>query len=370
MAGRPVAMRIGSLKTYLSRRDLLHRTYKELMDDDGLGLAAQLAYYFFLALVPTLLFMLALASFFPIARFTDVLPAALARFAAPEMVTLLRDQLQQISKADNGGILSLGLLAALWSSSAALVSIMGALNRAYDIDEQRPWWKVRLIAIGLTIGLAIFVIAAFALVMAGPSLADMLAQRAGLSTAVVWAWKILQWPVAFALMCVALGLVYYFAPDAEQDWVWVTPGALLATALWLIASLLFRIYVVSFGNYQATYGALGGVIVLLLWMYITGLIIIAGAEMNAEIEHASPWGKAPGEKVAGQRKKIGSAAERAYRALGQKPATTPEPRLLPAPSSQALPAPVFTTGRQGSFGDYATAFALRLLWPRARRRVE
>jgi len=113
------------------------------------------------------------------------------------------------------------------------------------------------------------------------------------------------------------------------------------------------------------------VIVLLLWMYITGLIIIAGAEMNAEIEHASPWGKDPGEKVAGQRKKIGSAAERAYRALGQKPAPTPEPRrLLPAPSSQALPAPVFTTGRQGSFSDYATAFVLRLVWPRARKRVE
>jgi membrane protein len=343
-------------------RELVQRTYRETQEDDGLGLAAQLAYYFFLALFPTLLFLLALASFFPIARFTDTLPELLGRFAAPEMVALIRDQLTQISNGNHGGLLSLGLLGALWSSSAALVSIIGVLNRAYDIEEARPFWKVRLIAIGLTIGLGIFVLTSLAIVMAGPMIIDHLARIGGMGAVFTWTWQILQWPIAFALMCLGIGVVYYVAPDAEQDWVWVTPGALLATALWFLGSLMFRLYVVSFGNYQATYGALGGVVVLLLWMYLTGFVIVLGAEVNAEIEHASPWGKAPGEKVPGERKQIGALAGRTFRERGMKnPAPRPEP--LVSPSSAANLAP-----EQPGIGEWAAAFALKLIWPRLRRR--
>src|SRR5688572_27835124 len=353
-------MPLGSLRVPITWRELARRTYKEVVDDDGLGLAAQLAYYFFLALFPALLFLLALASFFPIARFTEAIPDVLGRFAAPEMVALIREQLQQISNAENGGILSLGLLGAIWSSSAALVSIIGAFNRAYDIEEGRPWWKVRLTAIGLTVALAVFVLASFALVLAGPSLADAAAQAFGLGTAFTWTWAILQWPVAIALICVAVGLVYYVGPDADQDWVWVSPGAVLATGLWLLASLLFRWYAVSFGNYQVTYGTLGGVVLLMLWMYITGLAIVIGAEANAEIEHASPWGKDPGQKVPGQRKKIGAAAARAYREGLTKKEQAPAP--VSAFPPVAMP-------RSPSWADWAGAFALRLVWPRLRRRV-
>jgi membrane protein len=113
-------------------------------------------------------------------------------------------------------------------------------------------------------------------------------------------------------MSTAIGLVYYFAPDADQDWVWITPGAVLATLLWFAASLGFKFYIANFTDYNASYGAAGAVMVLLLWFYMTGLAILLGAELNAEIEHASPWGKAKGEKVPGQRKKIGLAAARAY----------------------------------------------------------
>jgi membrane protein len=343
-------------------RELLQRTYRESVEDDAMGLAAQLAYYFFLALFPTLLFLLALASFFPIARFTDTLPQALGRFAAPEMVKLLTDQLVQISNGNHGGLLSLGLLGALWSSSAALVSIIGALNRAYDIEEARPFWKVRLVAVGLTIGLAVFVLASFAIVLAGPTVIDMFARTGGLGAVFTWIWQIVQWPIAFALMCLGIGLVYYIAPDAEQEWVWVTPGALLATTLWLVGSLLFRQYVVSFGNYQATYGALGGVVVLLLWMYLTGLVIVVGAEVNAEIEHASPWGKAAGEKVPGERKKIGAAAARAFKDHETGRGAQPT-RPVTAPAWVANDPPAHL-----GVGEWAAAFALRLVWPRLRRR--
>jgi membrane protein len=307
----------------LSWGELLKRTARETSEDDGLGLAAQLAYYFFLALFPAVLFVLALASFFPLTNFIDDATRALRPIAPPDVMGFFEEQLRRLSNADSGGILTVGILGAVWSSSAAVVAIIGSLNRAYDIEESRPWWKVRLTAIGLTIALAFFLLLSFTLIVAGPAIAERLAASFGLGSVFEWSWKILQWPLAFALVSTALGLVYYFAPDAEQDWVWITPGAVVATALWIIVSLAFKVYVANFADYNAMYGAVGGVIVLLLWFYISGLAILVGAELNAEIEHASPHGKAPAEKVPGQKKKIGAAAARAYRARLEHPIAQP-----------------------------------------------
>jgi membrane protein len=203
----------------------------------------------------------------------------------------------KIAEGQHGGLVTAGLLGALWSSSSAMVAVIGAMNRAYDIEEGRAWWRVRLIAIGLTIALSLLMIVAFTLIVAGPQLADLAARYLAFGSVFVWTWKMVQWPIAFALVAVGIGLIYYVAPDAEQFWVWITPGSLAATSLWLIGSLAFRFYAVNFGDYEATYGALGGVILLLLWFYLSGLVIVIGAEMNAEIEHASPWGKAPGESA-------------------------------------------------------------------------
>jgi len=149
-------------------------------------------------------------------------------------------------------------------------------------------------------------------VIAGPTLATRLADLWHLGPSFEWTWKILQWPVVFALACTGIAMIYYFAPDAEQDWVWLTPGSILSTVLWLLTSLAFKYYVVNISSYAATYGALGGVMVLMLWFYLSGAAILFGAEMNAEIEHASPYGKQPGEKVPGERRVIGSAAMRAW----------------------------------------------------------
>jgi membrane protein len=298
----------------LSWRELLRRTAKDAIDDDCLGLAAQLAYYLFLALFPALLFVLAVASFFPFTDFIDDVIRTLRPIAPADVVAFLEAQLRRVADADSGGILTLGILGAIWSSSAAVTAIIGSLNRAYDIEEGRPWWKVRLIAIGLTLGLAILVLASFTLIVAGPAIAEGVAATFGLGAVFEWSWKILQWPLSFFLVSSAVGLIYYFAPDAEQEWVWITPGAVLGTLLWVAVSLGFKFYLANFADYNATYGAVGGVIVLLLWFYMSGLAILLGAELNAEIEHASPHGKDPGEKVPGQRTKIGVAAARAYEA--------------------------------------------------------
>ena len=165
-----------------------------------------------------------------------------------------------------------------------MVAIIDALNRAYDVEDGRPWWKQRLTAILLTMGVALFLVVSAVLVVAGPELAEFVAGRAGLGNAFAWTWKILQWPAVLALVATAIGLIYYFAPDVDQDFVWITPGSLLATLLWLAGSLAFRFYVVNFGSYNETYGSLGGVIVFLIWLWISNIAVLLGAELNSELE--------------------------------------------------------------------------------------
>jgi membrane protein len=296
----------------LSWSDLIRRTVKDSIQDDVAGIAAQLSYYFFLALFPALLFLVALASFFPLYNVNDELLRVLGPVAPREVLTLLQEQLTHLSNSGDGGLLSIGLLMALWSSSAAMVSIIDAMNRAYDIEDSRPWWKRRLVAIALTTGLALFILTSFGLIVAGPWIANWLGRTFGIAPVFTTSWKILQWPIAFLLASTGFGFVYFFAPDAEQEWVWITPGALTATLLWLVASLVFRVYVVNFGNYNEAYGALGAIILTLLWFYITGLAMVLGAELSAEIHRASPWGRNPGPTVVGMKKRLGLAASREW----------------------------------------------------------
>lgn len=296
----------------LSWAELARRTWRELIDDDVIDLAAQLSYYFFLALFPAILFVFALASFFPLGNVTDDVGRALGPFVSPQVLDLIQEQMRRLANNENGGLLTVGVAGALWSSSAALVSIVGALNRAYDIDEGRPWWKVRLVAIGLTLSVAVTVLVALSLVLIGPTVAEKLGDATGWGAPFKWTWLVLQWPLVFLLVTVAIGLLYYFGPDAEQDWAWITPGAVFATILWLSASLLFKVYVANFTDYEGTYGTVGAVIVVLLWLYVSGIAILAGAELNSEIEHASPYGKPPGQKNAQGRVLLGARAARAF----------------------------------------------------------
>ena len=262
---------------------------------------------------PAILFLLALASFFPLSNITDDVGRSLGPFVSPQVLELIQEQMRRLANNENGGLLTFGVAGALWSSSAALVSIVGALNRAYDIDEGRPWWKVRLVAIGLTLGVAVVVLVALTLVLAGPTLAESLGRTTGWGAPFERTWLLLQWPLVFALVATGIGLIYYFGPDADQDWVWITPGAVAATVLWLVISLFFRLYVANFTDYEGSYGTVGGVIVVLLWFYVSGIAILTGAELNAEIEHASPYGKAPGQKNARGKLVIGARAARAFR---------------------------------------------------------
>ena len=280
--------------------ELARRTLAETTDDDCLGLAAQLSFYLALALAPAILFVLALGSYFPLHDLSADLVPLLQPVASREILAIVKEQIMLLSDTREGGLLTFGVVGALWSSSAAVVAITSALNTAYDVTEGRPWWKVRLVALGLTATLAVLFLISFTLVLAGPAIAEYLGAAFHLGPLFVWSWKILQWPIVFALVSGAIALIYYVAPDRDQDWAWMTPGAVLATVLWFGASLAFKFYVSNFGDYDATYGTVGGVMVLLLWFYVSSLAVLIGAELNAEIEHASAHGKAPGEQSVSQ----------------------------------------------------------------------
>ena len=331
MSGLAFALRSYVLDTLpITWRELARRTWREVLDDDVMGLAAQLSYYFFLALFPAILFLLALASFFPLSNLTDDIARSLGPFVSSQVLELIQEQMRRLANNENGGLLTFGVAGALWSSSAALVSIVSALNRAYDIEEGRPWWKVRLVAIGLTLGVAAFVLVALSLILLGPTVAEKLGNATGWGAPFEWAWLVLQWPLAVALMATGIGLIYYYGPDADQDWAWITPGAIAATVLWLVTSLLFKFYVANFTDYEGSYGTVGAVIVVLLWFYVSGIAILTGAELNSEIEHASPYGKAPGQKNAQGRLMIGARAARAFEKSSLADVVMPDPPIPPS----------------------------------------
>ena len=280
---------------------LFKRTIKETVNDNCFGLAAQLAYYCFLSVFPALLIIVALTSVFP-RNLLDQILASFGSFTPPDVLRIVTTQVQLIRESGHTGLLTFGVLGALWSSSSAMNATIDTLNRAYGIREARSWWKVQSLAIVLTITMSIFVLISFTLIVAGPEIAEKAAAGHGLGPIFEWTWKILQWPVIFLLISEGFAAVYYLAPDVEQRWPWILPGAHLATGLWLLISLGFRFYVTHFGQYNQIYGAIGGVIVMLLWFYLSGLVLLFGAEFNSEIEHASPYGKAEGEKVPGERR--------------------------------------------------------------------
>jgi membrane protein len=280
----------------LSVKELGRRVIREIQQDDCLGRAAQLAYYFLFALFPFFLVLTTLLGYLPVPNLLDRLMETLAEMLPGEALQLVQSNVRELVTDQRGGLLSLGLLAALWTSSSAVTAIMDSLNRSYDVEEGRPFWKVRLTAILLTIGLSVFIIVSLILLTFGPQIGGWIADKVGLGSVFKLAWNILRWPFIVGLIIVAMALIYYLAPDVEQEWQWITPGSVVAVIGWLLASLGFSFYVNNFGSYNATYGSIGAVIVLLTWMYVSGFFILVGGEINAEIEHAAARGKDPGEK--------------------------------------------------------------------------
>jgi len=184
----------------------------------------------------------------------------------------------------------------LWTASAGVRLMMSAMNAAYDVPEGRPVWKRIPLSIFYTVGLAGMLLAAAALMVLGPQVMEWIAAQIGMQEFIVTLWTVLRWPVIVFLLMVAVALIYYVMPDVKQKFRFITPGSVLAVVVWIIASLGFAYYVKTFADYNAMYGSIGAIIVLLLYFYISAAVLLLGAEMNAVIEHMSAEGKNPGEK--------------------------------------------------------------------------
>jgi membrane protein len=278
---------------------VLKRSVTDFLADDMATYAAALAYQVLFSLFPFIIFLVSLLGFLNIPDFFDWLrdqAAAVLPAQAMEQVNQVINQLQQ----PQGGLLSFGIILALWSASAGVRATMNALNVAYDVEEGRPAWKRYLLSIIYTIGLAAVLIVATGLMVTGPEVMawlDNQLDQFGLGQVFITLWGLLRWPVAILLLMLVVAAVYYMAPDVEQSFRFITPGSILAVLVWIIASLGFSYYVQNFGNYSATYGSIGAIIVLLLYFFISAAVLLFGAEVNAVIEHHAPEGKDPGEKT-------------------------------------------------------------------------
>lgn len=292
----------------LTLKKLATQVFNEANNDDIWGRAAQLSYYFLLALFPLLLFLTALLGYF-VSEDSQLLYSLLGylgQVLPGDAYRLVRTTVIEVTEASGSGKISFGILAAVWAASNGMGAICDTLNAAYNVRESRPWWKARLVAIGLTISMAVLIISALALLLYGHNIAAAIARRFLLGDAFEWVWGILQYPVVIFFVLLAFGMIYYFAPNLKQkSWKWITPGAVVGVVLWLLVSAAFNLYLSYFNSYSATYGTLGAVIILMLWFYFTGLAILIGGEVNSELENAAaksgdPTAKLSGEKAPGE----------------------------------------------------------------------
>ena len=277
----------------MTAKTVLKKLAKRLFTDDLLGWSAQISYYFFLALFPALILLVALASFFPIEHFTDIVLGILMRIAPQDVLSLVSRQLMVIAETRSAGLLTFGIIGTVWTASAGMQTLIRTLNFAYHVPETRPWWRVRLRAMAMTLVVPAFALASMTIVLVGPIVGERLAEALHLSAVFVWTWRIVHWPLIFVLVVSGLSFVYTVGPDASHRWQCLIPGSTVATAIWIGASLGLRWYVSSLATYQKTYGTIGTALVILLWFYVSGFAMLLGAELNSVVNEVVPGHQSP-----------------------------------------------------------------------------
>jgi membrane protein len=276
----------------LTRRDVkavLIRSGKEAMDDAITDHAAALAYYAFLAIPATLLVTVGFFSVFAGPDAVTTIMEKLATVVPSEAVTLLEDSLRRLQENESGGVILvvIGLALALWTATGAMNALMRALNRAYDRKETRNFVKQRITAFGMLVCMLLAFALSFGLLVLGPALSDWIGGALDLETVFEWIWWTAQWPVLVGGLLLTFAGVLYLGPNVDHPrWQFITPGSVLAVAIWLAASGLFAVYVSLFGSYNKTWGTLAAVIIMLTWLWLSALALLFGAEVNAEVERS------------------------------------------------------------------------------------
>jgi membrane protein len=276
----------------LSFKELAVRTYEAVDKHETIDRAAIVAFYAMLALVPFLGLVLTITLGAPDGVVAREIRSLSRQFLPEAADQIVRDELRTIRQARRVSVVSVSFLILLWSASSAFVAVMDSTNAAYGVRDGRAWWKRRLMAVVLTVVESLLVVGASFLIAAWPWLLN----RLGLDGTASVAATVVQWLVVVVALLASFAIAYYFGTHVEQEWEWITPGSTIGVLVLIVANLGFRVYLRYGADFGATYGALAGVVLLLLWLYLAALALLVGAELNSVIEHAAPRGKVPGPK--------------------------------------------------------------------------
>jgi membrane protein len=258
------------------------KTWRGMQKNHTLAIAAGLSYYFLLSLFPAMIFAAAVLGYLPLPNLFNQLLYGMGKVVPPDSMVVVRKTMEGVFVPNRAGLVSFGMLFTLWSTSGGFAAIIEGLNVAYDVPETRPIWKTRLLALELTFIVGVLMVIALAVLIVGPEFGSWVARHTGTSILFAWIWPHLRWFIAVGFTVLAIELLYFLAPNIKQRFWATLPGAMFAVAAWIVASLGLGIYLREFPNYNKTYGSLGAVIALMLWFYISGIILLVGAEFNAE----------------------------------------------------------------------------------------
>ena len=274
-----------------SVKGALVRTYAEVVQNHTMQMAAALAYYFVLSLFPALIFLSAVVAYLPVPDLFNQALALMARFLPADSMGLVRRVLGDVVTPNRGTFLSFGILGTLWAASGGFAAIIEALDTAYQVKDDRPFWKTRPLAVGLVFIVGALVLISLSVMVVGPRFGEWLAGRIHLSGLFVLLWPYIHWTIAVGFAVVAIEALYFLAPNVKQRFLATLPGAVLSVGCWIGLSYLLGTYFRHFGSFNKTYGTLGAAIALMVWLYWTGFAMLVGAELNAELAKISNEGK-------------------------------------------------------------------------------
>jgi membrane protein len=272
-------------------KDALVETYEDVLRNHTMQMAAALSYYFVLSFFPALIFLSAVVAYLPLPDLFNQALSMMSRFLPQDSMGLVRRVLSDVITPNRGTFLSLGILGTLWASSGGFSAAIEALNIAYGVQDDRPFWKTRPLAVGLAIVIGLLMLVALLVMVVGPRFGEWVADRIHLSHLFVLVWPYIHWSIAIGFTILAVEALYFLAPNVKQRLRATLPGAIVAVGCWIALSYLLGLYFRHFANFNKTYGTLGAAIALMTWLYWTGFALLVGAELNCELAKVSAQGK-------------------------------------------------------------------------------
>src|SRR5512140_2133777 len=269
----------------------LTRTYADVVRNHTLQMAAALSYYFVLSLFPSLIFLSAVVAYLPVPNLFEEALGMMARFLPADSMGLVRRVLADVITPNRGAFLSFGIIGTLWTASGGFAAAIEALNIAYDVQDDRPFWKTRPLAMLLALVTGFLLLLALSVMIVGPRFGQWLAIRVNLSNVFVLLWPYIHWSIAIGFTVLAVEALYFLAPNVKQRFLATLPGAILAVGCWLALSYLLGMYFRHFADFNKTYGTLGAGVALMTWLYWTGFAMLVGAELNSELAKISTEGR-------------------------------------------------------------------------------